>query len=190
MSCPVISVRREPNEANFKSTSMQRRARRMVLLLVGVFACLSVVSTPTESVALSPVWTVGRGRLVGHGAYGPNTPVGGMRLTLYNNKFGRSSLVVSRPNGSFAFRNIPLGRYFVEIWFSEQTLPENIRIQDKSSPSLRYRHNQTLVVGNLLRWPLAQIATDESGAMVILPRIGIAQPNCTLTFSNLLVAAH
>jgi hypothetical protein len=66
MSCPVISVRLEADEVNFKSTRMQRSARRTVLLLVGVFACLSVVSAPTESVAFSPVWTM-RGRLVGHG---------------------------------------------------------------------------------------------------------------------------
>jgi hypothetical protein len=67
MFCPVISVRLEADEVNFKSTRMQRSARRTVLLLVGGFACLSVVSAPTESVALSPVWTM-RGRLVGHGA--------------------------------------------------------------------------------------------------------------------------
>ena len=30
-----------------------------------------------------------RGRPVGHGVFGPNTPVGGMRLTLHNNRFGR-----------------------------------------------------------------------------------------------------
>jgi hypothetical protein len=80
------------DQPSLKPISMQRSARRMILLLVGVFACLSTVLGPSESLARSPGRTVVRGRLVGHGAFGPNTPVGGMKLTLYNNRFGRSSL--------------------------------------------------------------------------------------------------
>jgi hypothetical protein len=129
------------DQPSLKPISMQRSARRMILLLAGVFACLSTVLGPSESLARSPGWTVVRVRLVGHGAFGPNTPVGGMRLTLYNNRFGRSSLVVSRGDGRFAFRNITSGRYSLEVWFSEQTLPENIPIQDDSSAGLRYRHD-------------------------------------------------
>jgi hypothetical protein len=122
------------DQPSLKPISMQRSARRMILLLVGVFACLSTVLGPSESLARSPGWTVVRGRLVGHGAFGPNTPVGGMRLTLYNNRFGRSSLVVSRGDGRFAFRNIPSGRYSLEAWFPNRPYPRTFPFRTNRAP--------------------------------------------------------
>ena len=117
-----------------KASIMQGNSRRTILHALAVLACLSILLDQTESVAAPPSWTTVRGRLVGSGMYGPNTPIGGMRLTLRNNRFGRSSLVVSRPDGRFRFNNIPSGRYLLEVWFPRRSSPRTFEVRARRQP--------------------------------------------------------
>lgn len=104
-----------------------RYTRRATLCqLIGALALLSILLDPTPSYAQSP-WTQVRGRLIGNGYYGP-TPIAGVVLTLYNKQLGRSARALSRPDGSFYFGNIPLGAYFVEVWFPNSPYPRAFKV--------------------------------------------------------------
>jgi hypothetical protein len=100
--------------------------RAMRLQVVGILALVSILFDPAQSYAQSP-WTQVRGRLVGNGYYGP-TPIAGVALTLYNRQLGRSARVLSRPDGTFYFGNIPLGGYFVEVWFPNSPYPRTLKV--------------------------------------------------------------
>jgi hypothetical protein len=67
------------------------------------------------------------GRLVGNGYYGP-TSVPGVMVTLYNPRLGRCARAISRPDGTFYFGNIPLGAYFVEVWYPNTAWPHRFQI--------------------------------------------------------------
>ena len=117
-----------------EASIMQGNSRRTILPVLAVFACLSILLDQTESIAAPPSWTTVRGRLVGSGMYGPNTPIGGMRLTLHSNRFGRSFLVVSRPDGRFRFQNMPSGRYLLEVWFPRRPSPRTFEVRARRQP--------------------------------------------------------
>ena len=117
-----------------EASIMQGNSRRTILHVLAVFACLSILLDQTESIAAPSSWTTVRGRLVGSGMYGPNTPIGGMRLTLHSNRFGRSFLVVSRPDGRFRFNNIPSGRYLLEVWFPRRSSPRTFEVRARRQP--------------------------------------------------------
>lgn len=117
-----------------KPSIMLGNSRRTILHVLAVLACLSILFDGTKSIAAPPSWTTVRGRLVGSGMYGPNTPIGGMRLTLYSNRFGRSFLVVSRPDGRFHFKNIPSGRYLLEVWFPRRPFPRTFEVRARREP--------------------------------------------------------
>ena len=49
-------------------------------------------------------------------------------LTLFNSQVGRSTRSVSRPDGYFHFRKIPLGWSIVEVWFPNNPYPRTLRV--------------------------------------------------------------
>ncbi len=98
--------------------------RRAVARLVVVLILLSILVGATQSYAQP--WTQVQGRLIANGYYGPS-PVGGVVLTLFNWQVGRSTQSVSRPDGNFYFRNVPLGWYTVEVWFPNNPYPRTFR---------------------------------------------------------------
>jgi len=106
---------------------IRRYTRHAILLrFIGVLALLSTLLDPTPSYAGSP-WTHVQGRLIGEGFYGP-TPIPGVVVTLYNQQFGRSGRAVSRQDGTFYFGSVPLGAYFVEVWFRNSPYPRTFRV--------------------------------------------------------------
>jgi hypothetical protein len=94
--------------------------RRAIARVVAVATLLVVLLGAAQSYAQS--WTQVQGRLIANSYYGP-APVGGVVLTLFNWQVGRSTQSVSRPDGTFYFRNVPLGWYTVEVWFANNPYP-------------------------------------------------------------------
>ena len=105
--------------------------RRIVARVVGVLALLCILLGATQSYAQP--WTQVQGRLIGNGHYGLS-PAGGVVLTLFNSQVGRSTRSVSRPDGTFHFRNIPLGWYIVEVWFPNNPYPRTLRVAVNQMP--------------------------------------------------------
>jgi hypothetical protein len=105
--------------------------RRIVARVVGVLALLGILLSATQSYAQP--WTQVQGRLIGNGHYGLS-PAGGVVLTLFNSQVGRSTRSVSRPDGTFYFRNIPLGWYIVEVWFPNNPYPRTLRVAVNQMP--------------------------------------------------------
>jgi hypothetical protein len=105
--------------------------RRAIAHIVGILALLGILFGTTESYAQP--WTHVQGRLIVNGYYGPS-PVGGVVLTLFNPRVGRSTQSVSRPDGTFYFRNIPLGWYNVEVWFPNNPYPHILKVAVNQIP--------------------------------------------------------
>jgi hypothetical protein len=105
--------------------------RRGIARVVGVLTLLGILVGATQSYAQP--WTQVQGRLIGNGYYGPS-PVGGVVLTLFNWQVGRSTRSLSRPDGTFYFRNIPLGWYNVEVWFPNNPYPRAFRVAVNQMP--------------------------------------------------------
>jgi hypothetical protein len=55
-------------------------------------------------------------------------------LTLFNRQVGRSTRSISRPDGTFYFRNIPLGWYNVEVWFPNNPYPQTFKVVVNQMP--------------------------------------------------------
>jgi hypothetical protein len=105
--------------------------RRTIVQLFAALALLSILFGATQSYAQP--WTQVQGRLIGNGYYGPS-PVGGVVLTLFNSQVGRTTRSVSRPDGTFYFRNIPFGWYNVEVWFPNSPYPLTFRVLVNQMP--------------------------------------------------------
>ena len=105
--------------------------RRALARIVGSFVLLGVLAGTTQ--AYSQPWTQVQGRLIGIGYYGA-APAGGVVLTLFNGQIGRSTRSLSRPDGTFYFRNIPLGWYNVEVWLPNNPHPHTIRVVVNQMP--------------------------------------------------------
>lgn len=130
-SAVPLGLKQETTLAILESLGAYGYKRRTTARIVGVFALLGILVAATQSDAQP--WTQVQGRLIGIGYYGPS-PVGGVVLTLFNGQLGRSTQSVSRPNGTFYFRNIPLGWYNIELWFPNNPYPHTVRVAVDQMP--------------------------------------------------------
>jgi hypothetical protein len=126
-----FGLKQETTSAISETLGAYGYKRRTTARIVGVFALLGILVAATQSNAQP--WTQVQGRLIGIGYYGPS-PVGGVVLTLFNGQLGRSTQSVSRPDGTFSFRNIPLGWYNVELWFPNNPYPHTVRVAVNQMP--------------------------------------------------------
>lgn len=56
-------------------------------------------------------------------------PAGGIQLTLFNQRMGRSSPAYSGSDGMYYFYNVPAGDYTLEVWLAvQQATPYGIRV--------------------------------------------------------------
>ena len=104
--------------------SIDCNKRRAISQLLAILGLLTVLFGATPSYAQA--WTQVQGRLVGNGYYGAS-PVRGAALTLFNSQIGRTTRSISQSDGTFYFRNIPLGWYNVEVWFPHSPYPFTFR---------------------------------------------------------------
>jgi hypothetical protein len=123
-STTYIAERASHKEA--RKCSTQCRRRRRVIKLFFSLILLSIVSGARQSYgqepSYAPAWTQVCGRIIGNGYYGPS-PLGGVAVTLFNSRVGRTARSISRPDGIFYFRNVPLGWYNVEVWLPNNPYP-------------------------------------------------------------------
>jgi hypothetical protein len=112
-------------------TALVGSRQRAIARVVAVLVLLGILVGATQSYAQA--WTQVQGQLIGNGYYGP-TPVGGVMLTLFNWQVGRSKRSISRPDGTFYFRNVPLGWYNVEVWFPNNPYPQTFKVVVNQMP--------------------------------------------------------
>ena len=108
-----------------------RHNRGALVRIVAICVLLTTLVSASHSYAQA--WTQVQGRLIGIGYYGP-VPAGGVVLTLFNWQLGRSRQSISRPDGTFYFRNIPLGWYNVEVWIPNNPYPRTVRVAVNQVP--------------------------------------------------------
>jgi hypothetical protein len=94
---------------------MRTRAAGISPLATAV-ACFVVVLAMTQAASAATV----RGRLVRY-VNGGQYPAGGVAVTIYNQKAGRSKSVYTGPDGMYYLYNVSPGAYYIEIWTSPDT---------------------------------------------------------------------
>lgn len=97
-----------------------RRARRGVAMLASLVALLYASASAASIV---------RGR-IDRDAKLPPTPAAGIRITILNDKTGRSAPVSTGPDGLFTIEHVAPGENTLEVWVSTdaQAKPVSFRI--------------------------------------------------------------
>ena len=121
----IFGGKEKATSAFLETFGFHRHRRRVIGPLLAALALLSIPFGATQSYAQP--WTRVQGRLIGNGYYGPS-PVGGVVLTLFNPQVGRTTQSISRPDGTFYFKNVPFGWYNIEVWSPNSPYPLTFRV--------------------------------------------------------------
>ena len=95
------------------------------LVLVLMFSSITAVGASAATV---------RGRVDRRDMYGRSYPASYVRVTLYSQRFGRSSPAVTGPDGMYYFYNIAPGGYYLEVWVDPDKPPRSFTINVPERP--------------------------------------------------------